>query len=127
VELEDLADVRMDELRAEAGFILEHGDELVVVAQMREQRLDHQELLEPGDPPLPGQIDFPHPAAGEALQELVAAEGGVHEATPEVWRGTLAHAPGARTSASPRGSERGKLAFHGDSRGQDGGPGSGGR
>src|SRR5207237_8828166 len=51
-----------------------HRDELLVLAEVGEERLDHQELLESRQAALPGEVHLAHAAAGETLEELVAAE-----------------------------------------------------
>src|SRR5262249_51082434 len=78
VELEDLADVGVDELGGDPRLILEHGDELLVLAEMGVEGLDHQQLGKAVNSAVSGEIDLAHTAAGESLQELIPSEGGMH-------------------------------------------------
>jgi hypothetical protein len=48
-EIEDLHDVRMLERRDEPRFVEEQGTHLGLVRQVRQDPLDHEALLEPGD------------------------------------------------------------------------------
>ena len=47
------------ELRGQARLILEHGDELLVLAEVREEGLDHEELGEPVQAALPDTARSP--------------------------------------------------------------------
>ncbi len=75
-ELVDLADVRVVEACDQLAFVEEHRDERARRAQLREQALDHDDLLEPGLTGEPREVDLRHPAGREQADQLVAAEMG---------------------------------------------------
>ena len=79
-EIEDRDDVRMVELRGEAGLVEEHVDELLVAGEMRKNPLEADLLLEPRCSSLPREIDLRHSTGGDELHELVRPERSRHRA-----------------------------------------------
>src|SRR5690606_26811442 len=99
-ELEDLDDVRMRELRREAGLVEEHVDEVLVLRERREDALDDEPLLEAGWSRLAREEDLGHPADGDELLELVLAERLAHRSQlPVGTRG--GRSPGLSAAPTP--------------------------
>ena len=67
-------DVVVGQLRRELGLVDEHRDEVIVVGHVREDPLDGDDLLEAFLAAHAGPVDLGHPAGGDLLEELVAAE-----------------------------------------------------
>ena len=73
-EVVDVDDVVVGQLRRQLGLVDEHRDEVIVVGHVREDPLDGDDLLEAFLAAHPGLVDLGHPAGGDLLEELVAAE-----------------------------------------------------
>src|SRR5262249_11203018 len=59
------------QVRGEPRLVEEHLDELLLLAEVRQDALDRDPLLEPLDPPVLGDVDLGHAARGEALDDLI--------------------------------------------------------
>ena len=70
-EIEDLHDVRMGQLGRQLGLVDEHRDEILVVAEVRQDALDRHDLLEALHAPLLGLEQLGHAAHGDLLQQVV--------------------------------------------------------
>jgi hypothetical protein len=66
-------DVGMANLRREAGFVEEHGDELRLGRDVRMHHLDGDEPLEAADAHGTREVDGGHPTRRDRAEELVAA------------------------------------------------------
>ena len=73
-EVEDLDDVRMTEPRRHPRLVDEHGDEVRVAGELREDALDRDDLLEAMGARLPGEVHLGHAARRDALEQLVGTE-----------------------------------------------------
>ncbi len=73
-QVEDLHHVRVVEPRRDPRLVEEHLDERVVAAKLRQDALDHHQLLEALHAGLLGQEDLGHAALGELALEDVLAE-----------------------------------------------------
>ena len=71
-ELGRLHHVRVLDQRRDARFLEQHLLDARVVAELRQQRLDRDELVETACAPEPRHPDLPHAAAGDLSQKLVA-------------------------------------------------------
>src|SRR5262249_51393060 len=74
--LENLDNLRMLEGTLQLGLIDEHGEELGLLREVRQDPLDDDDLLEPVGPALPGTKDLGHAAHRKPLKQLVAPEVG---------------------------------------------------
>src|SRR6185312_14107449 len=70
----DLRDVRVVQRRREARFVEEHVDELRVRRELREDALDHGELLEPLDADGAREIELRHPPDRDLANQVVLAQ-----------------------------------------------------
>ena len=72
----DLGDVRVRERRREARLVEEHPEQLGIERVLRQDPLEHDQLLEPldADAQEPRQIDFGHPTDGQTANRLIAAD-----------------------------------------------------
>jgi hypothetical protein len=73
-ELEDLADVRVREARRELRLGEEHRDEARVLGEVRQDPLDHHQLLEAGGAGQQGDEHLAHAPLGELGEQGVLAE-----------------------------------------------------
>jgi hypothetical protein len=73
-QAEGLDDVRVVELRAQAGLVEEHLHELAVLREVVVQALHDDVLLEPGRAVDPGEVDLRRAAEREQRDQLVVAE-----------------------------------------------------
>src|SRR6266851_6507827 len=95
---------------SQARLVLEHGDELLVLAEVGEQRLDDEQLLEPGQAALAGEVHLAHAAAGETLEELVAAKLFLHGGSARGAERYASTGSGGRPSASVRARRSSSIA-----------------
>jgi hypothetical protein len=75
-EVVDVGDVGMVQARGDPRLVQEDLDELVYLAQLGEDPLEHHHLLHPARSTLHRQVDLRHAPAGEPAQDAVAPEGG---------------------------------------------------
>ena len=74
-DVEDRAsDVRVREGGRDACLVEQHGDEGLVLAQLRQDPLDHHELLEACYRAMECEVQLGHAADGELSQQRVLAE-----------------------------------------------------
>jgi len=74
LEIENLNDVGMIELRCEIRFFAEHGEELRVLDEVRQDALDHDLSGEARGAQGVAVIDFGHPTASDAIPQSVLTE-----------------------------------------------------
>jgi len=74
VELVDLADVRVRHVRRDLRLADQHRAEPAVAREVRQDPLDHEQLLEAGGALEPGQKDLAHAAGRNAGQQLVTSQ-----------------------------------------------------
>src|SRR6185437_6776611 len=70
-DVEDADDVGMREVRGEARLVEEHGDELLFLAELRQDALDRDLLSEALDAGALGDEDLRHAAGRQALEDAV--------------------------------------------------------
>ena len=72
----DLGDVRVGERRRQPRLVEEHAQQLGVERVLRQDALEHDQLLEPldADAGQPREVDLGHPTDGQAADRLVAAD-----------------------------------------------------
>src|SRR5262249_37411743 len=73
-QLVDLADVGVRHLRRDARLGDQHRAKPRIVRQVREDSLDHEQLLEPGGALEAREEDLAHAASGNAREQLVPTE-----------------------------------------------------
>jgi len=73
-EVEDLGDVRVAQLTGDLRLVDEHGDEVAVVGDLRQQHLDRDHALEPGGALRLGAEHLRHAAVADPLEQRVLAE-----------------------------------------------------
>src|SRR5262249_49422532 len=73
-ELEDLDDLRVLQRALQLGLVDEHGQELGIGREVRQDSLDDEDLLEAVRAALAGAEDLGHAADGEALEQLIPAK-----------------------------------------------------
>src|SRR6201999_1761994 len=78
-ELEDLDDLWMLQRALQLGLVDEHGEELGIGGEVRQDALDDEDLLEPVCARLARAETLGHSADGEAREKLIAAERARHE------------------------------------------------
>ena len=72
----DLHQVRVMQGRRQARFIQEHADDVRVLRDLRQDALEHDDLLESRQPPGAREIDLRHPTTGQITKHLVLLEFG---------------------------------------------------
>ena len=83
-DVEDLDDVRVRQRGRDAGLAEQHLDEALVLRHLREDPLDDDQLLEPGDALLKREKELGHSARREFAKERVLAEAR-RKAIARVW------------------------------------------
>ena len=73
-ELEDLDDLRVLQRALQLGLVDEHGEELGIGGEVRQDALDDEDLLEAVRAGLTRAEDLGHAAHGQALEQLIPAE-----------------------------------------------------
>jgi hypothetical protein len=74
VEVEDLHDVRVVQVRGDLGLVLEHRDEALLLSEVREDALDDDRLCEAFGTDGLGAEDLRHPALRDLVEQEVAAK-----------------------------------------------------
>src|SRR6185437_1792258 len=101
-DVEDADDVGMREVRGEARLVEEHGDELLFLAELRQDALDRDLLAEALDAGALGDEHLRHAAGCQALEDavslLLAHSSRLASATPNL---APVAPPGAHFSRSP--------------------------
>ncbi len=73
-DVDRLDDVRVRERRGDTRFVEQHVDEPAILVHRRQDALDDDELLEPGDRALEREVDLRHAARRHAAQQRVFPE-----------------------------------------------------
>jgi hypothetical protein len=73
-ERENVADVLVDELGSEVRFVAEHGDEVLILREMRKDSLEHHQVFAALRGRRTREIDLCHAAGRDFREQLIAAE-----------------------------------------------------
>ena len=73
-EIDRVDDVRVVERRGQLRFAQEQVDELFLLGELREELLQHDLHLEAAGTELLADVDRPHAALGEVLQDDIAVD-----------------------------------------------------